>query len=214
MRIETVVNDTRDLDVLRRLSISTNCRARHLRSAINHRIVEAERVGQGTVLASSAFERIAHPSVEDGRRAPALRFGDPRVQALAGAVAHTLTAAVGITNRSLRAQMPALPGGRDYTTAQASYDLTRLRVKGLIERLPGHNIYHLTPAGQRFAMFYTKLPNRLLRPLMAADRTPCGVPLLSQARDLGCVGYFASDGVLELSVFKTRGAIPERVQTT
>ena len=34
------------------------------------------------------FERIAHPTTTvDGRRAPALRFGDPRVQALAGASA-------------------------------------------------------------------------------------------------------------------------------
>jgi hypothetical protein len=175
MRIETVVNDTTDLGVLRRLEHfdELSQRAR----AINHRIVEAERVGQGTVLASPAFERIAHPSVQDGRRAPALRFGDPRVQALAGALAHTLTAATGITNRSLRAQMPALLGGGEYHTSQASYDLTRLRVKGLIERLPGRNIYRITPDGQRFAIFYTKLHNRLLRPLMAADRPPAPLPL-------------------------------------
>jgi hypothetical protein len=139
---------------------------------------EPRRPGVPPVTTSvPAFERIAHPSVEHGRRAPALRFGDSRVQALAGALAHTLTAALGITNRSLRAQMPALPGGQDCTTAQASYDLTRLRVKGLIERLPGRNIYHLTPAGQRIAVFYTKLHNRLLRPLMAVDRPPAPLPL-------------------------------------
>ena len=182
MRIETVINDTTDLGVLRRLEhfdeLSNKARA------INTRIVEAERVGQGAVLASPAFERIAHPSVEDGRRAPALRFGDPRVQALAGALAHTLSAALGITNRSLRALMPALLGGDTYTASQASYDLTRLRAKGLIERLPGRNVYHLTPAGQRFAVFYTKLHNRLLRPLMAADRPPAPLPLRQALRTI------------------------------
>jgi hypothetical protein len=175
MRIETVVNDTKDLGVRRRLEHFDELAAKA--RAINCRIVEAERVGQGTILASPAFERIAHPSLVDGRRAPALRFGDPRVQALAGALAYTLTAAVGITNRSLRAQMPDLPGVSQYTTSQASYDLTRLRLKGLIERLPGRNVYHLTPTGQRFAVFYTKLHNRLLRPLMAADRPPAPLPL-------------------------------------
>jgi hypothetical protein len=175
MRIETVVNDTTDLGVLRRLEHFNELSAKA--RAINHRIMQAQRVGQGSVLASPAFERIAHPSVEDGRRAPALRFGDPRVQALAGALAHTLTAAVGITNRSLRAQMPTLLGGGNYTTSQASYDLTRLRTKGLIERLPGRNVYHLTPTGQRFAVFYTKLHNRLLRPLMAADHPPAPLEL-------------------------------------
>jgi hypothetical protein len=175
MRIETVVNDTTDLGVLRRLEHFDELSAKA--RAINHRIVEAERVGQGAVLASPAFERIAHPSVEDGRRAPALRFGDPRVQALAGALANTLTAATGITNRSLRALMPALLGGDTYTASQASYDLTRLRAKGLIHRLPGRNIYRITPDGQRFAVFYTKLHNRLLRPLLAADQPPAPLPL-------------------------------------
>jgi hypothetical protein len=182
MRIETVVNDTTDLGVLRRLEHFDELSAKA--RAINHRIVEAERVGQGAVLASPAFERIAHPSVEDGRRAPALRFGDPRVQALAGALAHTLTAATGITNWSLRALMPALLGGSTYTASQASYDLTRLRLKGLIERLPGRNVYHLTPAGQRFAVFYTKLHNRLLRPLLAADAPPAPLQLRQALRTI------------------------------
>jgi hypothetical protein len=44
--------------------------------------------------------------------------------------------------------------------------------QSLIERLPGRNVSRLTPTGQRFAVFYTKLHNRLLRPLMAADRSP------------------------------------------
>ena len=60
----------------------------------------------------------------------------------------------------------------------------------------------------------TMARDRILEGIRRERNKPCGVPLRSQARDLGCVGYFASDGVLELSVFKTRGAIPERVQTT
>jgi hypothetical protein len=40
-----------------------------------------------TVLASPAIERVAQPALtEDGSRAPALRFGDPRVMALTGAL--------------------------------------------------------------------------------------------------------------------------------
>jgi hypothetical protein len=121
----------------------------------------------------------------------------PRVQALAGALANTLTAAVGITNRSLRALMPGLLGGARYTTSQASYDLTRLRAKGLIERLPGRNVYHLTPDGQRFAVFYTKLHNRLLRPLLAADQPPAPLPLRQALRiiDRYIDDYLALAGV-------------------
>jgi hypothetical protein len=51
-----------------------------------------------------------------------MRFGDSRVQALAGAPAVTLCAVTGITNRSLRALMTRLLG-TPYGTTQASYDL-------------------------------------------------------------------------------------------
>jgi hypothetical protein len=57
----------------------------------------------------------------------------------------------------------------------------RLRLAGLIHRIEHTNRYVLTPDGIAMAVFYTKLHNRLLRPLMAADQpqaprpsaTPC-----------------------------------------
>jgi hypothetical protein len=168
MRIETVINSPRDLGCLARLP---NLEALQAKArAANHRILEAERAGQGTVLASPAFERIAHPSVDaDGRRTPALRFGDPRVQALAGALCTTLLAATGITNKSLRALMTGLLH-TPYTPGQMTYDLRRLRLTGLIRRIEHTNRYVLTPDGIKVAVFYTKLHNRLLRPLLAADQ--------------------------------------------
>ena len=53
-----------------------------------------------------------------------------------------------------------------------SYDLRRLRLHGLIQRLPHSNKYVLTPDGIRVAVFYTKLHNRLMRPLLNADKPP------------------------------------------
>jgi hypothetical protein len=52
------------------------------------------------------------------------------------------------------------------------YDLTRLRLNGLIERLEHTNTYILAPEGQRVAVFYTKLHSQLLRPLLAANAPP------------------------------------------
>jgi hypothetical protein len=168
MRIETVINAPRDLGCNARLPNLEVLQAKA--RAANHRILEAERAGQGTVLASPAFERIAHPSVDaDGRRTPALRFGDPRVMALAGALCHTLLAATGITNKSLRALMTGLLH-TPYSPGQMTYDLRRLRMTGLIHRIDRTNRYVLTPDGIKVTVFYTKLHNRLLRPLLAADQ--------------------------------------------
>jgi hypothetical protein len=92
-----------------------------------------------------AFERIAHPTTTvDGRRAGP-RFGDPRVQALGGALSVILLAVTGITNQSLRALMTGLLG-QPYSMSRASYDLTRLRRNDLIERIPDRNTYRLTCA--------------------------------------------------------------------
>jgi len=168
MRIETVINSPRDLRCNARLPNLTGLQDKA--RAINRRILETERAGQGTVLASPAFERIAHPSVTaDGRRTPALRFGDPRVMALAGALCTTLLAATGITNKSLRALMTGLTHA-PYSPGQMTYDLRRLRLTGLIHRIGHTHRYTLTPDGIRVAVFYTKLHNRLLRPLLAADQ--------------------------------------------
>ncbi|MDN5861112.1 MAG: hypothetical protein L0H84_21110, partial [Pseudonocardia sp.] len=137
LRIETVINDTHDLGCQRRLHNLPELQARA--RVANRRLLDTERVGQGCVLASPAFERIAHPTVTtEGRRAPALRFGDPRVQALAGALSVGLCAVTGITNKSLRALMTGLLGGTNGTNSsmnQAGYNLARLPVNGLITRI-------------------------------------------------------------------------------
>jgi len=151
--------------------------------AINQRLLDTKRVGQGCVLASPAFARVAHPTVEEGGRAPALRFGDPRVMALTGALATSVHAVTGITNKSLRALMTALLHA-PYTIGQASYDPRRLRLKGLIQRLPHSNTYTLTSDGLRFAIFYTKVHNRVLGPLMASDQPPAPPPLRQALRTI------------------------------
>jgi hypothetical protein len=170
LRIETVVNSPDDLGVARRLPNLPELQARA--RAINTRLLETEKAGQGCVFDSPAFARISQPTLtEDGRRAPGLRFGDPRAMALAGALANTLCAVTGITNKSLRALMTGLLDA-PYTTNQASYDLARLARNSLITRVPHRNLYTLTPDGLKFAIFYTKVHDRLLRPLLAAGQPP------------------------------------------
>jgi len=95
--------------------------------------------------------------------------------ALLGALCVGLNA-LGFTNRSLRAQVSHLLGVA-YTVNQMSYDLARLRLNGLVERRPHTNTYDLTADGVRVAVFYTKVHDRLLRPLIAADAPPAPAEL-------------------------------------
>jgi hypothetical protein len=104
-----------------------------------------------------------------------MRFGDSRVQALAGALCVTVGAVTGITNRSLRALMTGLLR-TPYSMAQASYDLARLARNGLITRRPHANTYDLTPNGLAFAIFYTKVHDRVLAPLFTTGQPPAPPP--------------------------------------
>lgn len=190
LRIETVVNSPDDLGCQRRLrnlpELQTKARA------ANRRILEVQRVGQDCAISTALLERVGQPSVKEGQRAPALRFGDPRVMALAGALCALVHAVVGFTNRSLCARVSPLLGGL-YTSAQMTYDLRRLRLKGLIRRLEHTNTYVLTPDGVRVALFYTKLHDRLLGPLLAADLPPASPDLRAALRliDRHVDGYVA-----------------------
>jgi hypothetical protein len=170
LRIEAVINKPKDLDVLARL--------RHLPELVakarqvNRRLLMLERAGQSCAIGSALFERIHQPHHE-GQRTGALRFGDQRAMALAGALCHVQHAVTGgFTNKGLRGLVAGHLGQDNYTAAKMSYDLRRLRLHGLIQRLPRSNTYILTPDGIRVAVFYTKLQNRLLRPLLDADKAP------------------------------------------
>jgi hypothetical protein len=145
LRIETVINDAYDIGVLRRVEHFDELVGK-ARDA-NHRLLDTIRVAQGCVLASPVIERVAQPTLtEDGRRAPALRFGDPRVMALTGALCLSLFAVTGVTNKSLRALTARLLG-TSYSSGQMTYDLRRLRFNGLIQRIEHTHTYLLTPQG-------------------------------------------------------------------
>jgi hypothetical protein len=182
MRIETVINSPTGLRIGRRLHNLGELQ--DAGRAINTRLLHTERAGQGCVLANPVFERIAHPPVTaGGRRATAMRFGDSRVQALAGALCQTTGAVTGITNRSLRALMTGLPGA-PYSMAQASYDLARLARNGLITRRPHASTYDLTPDGLKSAIFYTKVHDRVLAPLFTAGQPPAPPQLRDALRTI------------------------------
>jgi len=71
----------------------------------------------------------------------------------------------GLTNRTLRPQIAELIGG--YSTGQMTYDLRRLRRKGLIRRIPRSQRYELTAFGRRIAVFFTKTHVRIVNPSLA-----------------------------------------------
>ncbi len=159
LRTETTFNDPYELGVGRRLPnlpLLTQ-----LGRAINGRLLELERQSHRPTEAVTTFESLVLPSGLVGARAPGLRFGDPRVVALFGALSHLCWVSTGFRSKDLR---PLIEHhlARPYGMHQMAYDLRRLRRKQLIARIPKTFRYYLTTLGRQLIIFCTKLYSRAL----------------------------------------------------
>ena len=72
----------------------------------------------------------------------------------------------GFNNAQLRTHLASLLGEspQQFSPGRMSYDLRRLRLHGLIQRIAKTNRYQLTAQGLKVAMFFSRTYARLLRP--------------------------------------------------
>jgi len=136
LRTETTVNNTYDFKVGRRLQ---NLDAlRQIGFAANRRVLEVERLSHDCTIGIKAFEKLQKPAEVDGQHASALPFGQQRVQALILVLVLFCLQPEGFRSRQLRPLLAQLLGISQSTITQGrmSYDLRRLRLHAIIERIP------------------------------------------------------------------------------
>jgi len=163
LRTETTINDTRDFAVGRR--IINLAQLRTIGFQANRRLLDVECIGHDCFIGETAFQDLQKPVTRDEQRAAALRFADPRVQALLHVLLLFLHVKGTFTHRDLREHLAPLLGlaPGQLTAGRITYDLRRLRLHGLIERIPKTHRYRITAKGLRTAIFCTRLYNRSLR---------------------------------------------------
>ena len=149
LRTETVINDTYDFDVGRRLKNLDDLK--QIGFAANRRLLGVQRLSHDCTIGAETLATLHRPAHIDGQRASALRFGGP-----SGAVADCRVAALRPAAGGF--PQPAAPGGggpaawdvaRRLQPGRMTYDLRRLRLRGLIERIPHSQRY---PAHRRRAV--------------------------------------------------------------
>jgi hypothetical protein len=183
LRTETTINDSRDFKIGKRL-----CNLPALREvgfSANRRLLDAQRITHDPTIGEEVFNTVAQPAVLNGQRAPALRFGDPRVHALLAAIAVARLQPDGFANRDLRSHLGPLLGlpSDQLSAGRMTYDLRRLRLHGLIERIPHTHRYRPTPLGWRVAVFLTHAYNRFLRTGLADIADPASTATLQRELD-------------------------------
>jgi hypothetical protein len=172
LRTETTINDTRDFAIGRR--IENLAQLRKIAFAANRRLLDVQRISHDCFIGEAVFQHLQRPVIVDDQRAAALRFADPRVQALLHVLLLFLLVQGTVSHKDFREHLAPLLGkdSSQMTPGSISYDLRRLRLHGLIARIPKTHRYRITPKGLRTAIFYTRLYSRSLRTGLAIISQP------------------------------------------
>jgi hypothetical protein len=164
LRTETTINNTYDFEIGRALR---NLPAlREIGFAANRRLLHVEYLSHDSLIGDDLLETVTQPIVVATQRAAALRFGDRRVLALMHTLCLFALSPTGFRHRDVRAHVAQLLGRApdQYATGQMTYDLRRLRLHRLIERVPQTHRYRITPRGARLAILYVRVYARGFRP--------------------------------------------------
>ena len=173
LRTETTINDTRDFGIGKRL---TNLPAlREVGFCANRRLLRVQRLSHDPIQGATALATVTGPfTTATGARVAGLRLSDPRAHALLATICVFRLHPHGFTHADLRAHLaPQLGHDPDrMTSGQISYDLRRLRLHGLIERIPHTFRYRVSDTGLRCALFLTRAHTRLIRAGLAELTDP------------------------------------------
>lgn len=164
LRTETTINNSYDFYIGKRIK---NLPAlRQLGFQANRRLLDVQRLSHDCAIGEKAFNEVQRPIEVEGQRASAMRFADPRVRALFSALVLFRLLPRGFSNHELREHLAPLQDLRleSLTPGRMTYELRRLRLHGLIERIPKSHRYRVTRFGLRTALFFTRTYARVIRP--------------------------------------------------
>lgn len=166
LRTELVVHNPTDFGVGRKLE---NLSAlKEIGFAANRRVLHVQKASQDFAMSEGLFREVTGPREVDGQRASALRWGDPLVMALFSVLLLFRFLPCGFRSRDLREYLAPLLGDdpSQWTQGRRTYQLRRLRLHGLIARIPGTQRYEVTDRGQVVALWCTRCHARLFRPAL------------------------------------------------
>ena len=139
-------------------------------SAINDNYLDVQQDIVETFIDRGQLRKLAEPTITTtGKRIPGLKLDNPRQLALMHALVRFSHIAAGnsFTSAGLhQSVLDALGASADrYTLASLRYDLSKLRAKGLVEKLPHSRRYRLLPNGYSICLIFLKLFDRVYAPL-------------------------------------------------
>ena len=175
LRTEPATNDVRDYGVNKDVENLPQLRQRM--SAIIDNYHNAQQDILETFVDRGQLRKLGQPTIlPNGKRIPGLKLDHPRQLAVMHALVRFANIAAGEGFRSTDVYIPAREAlgvnPSQYTLASFRYDLSKLRAKGLVERVPHSRRYRLVGKGYSICLIFLKLFERIYAPLTAGLLKP------------------------------------------
>jgi hypothetical protein len=175
LRTEAASNNVNDYGVNK--AVENLPALRRAMSAINDNYLNVQQDILETFVDRGQLRKLAEPTITPtGKRIPGLKLDHPRQLALMHALVRFAHVAAGSTFTTAEihpAVIEALGCAREsYTLASLRYDLSKLRAKGLVAKLPNSRRYQLLPQGYSICLVFLKLFERIYAPLTAGLLSP------------------------------------------
>jgi len=166
LRQEIVCNNLKDFGLHKTLKYWEPIRQRFEQITDRFAQTQAEHLnvhGQFDVLA-----RLAQPVLQGRTKVAGIKLENTRLMRvlellMQGAGGHFRTWTTARLHAALLEGYSLKP--KDYTPTQLRYDVRKLRLHGLIERVPKSHAYRLTPKGTRLSILLVQLRKRIYGPL-------------------------------------------------
>jgi hypothetical protein len=170
LRTEAATNNVNDYNVGKAMENLPSLR--QTLQSITDRYLDVQQDILESFVDRGQLRKLSEPTVlPNGKRLPGLKLDHPRQLALMQALVRFSHLAAGalFTTSELHADTAEALGVTvdDYKLGSLRYDLSKLRAKGLVEKIPHSRRYRLTAEGYRISVIYLKLFHSMLRSLVA-----------------------------------------------
>jgi hypothetical protein len=171
LRIEAATNNVKkDYDINK--GVENLVPLREKLQGITTRYQEVQQDILETFLDRGELRSLAQPTVlPNGKRIPGLKLDHPRQLAVMSSLVRFSHVAAGdtFTTTELQAGVAEALGVpvEQCTLGSVRYELSKLRAKGLVEKIPHSRRYRLLPNGYRLCLVFLKLFDRIYAPLVA-----------------------------------------------
>lgn len=170
LRTEAATNNVNDYGVKK--AVGNLPKLRERLACINENYLNVQQDILETFVDAGQLRQLAAPTIlPNGKRIPRLKLDHPRQLALMHALVRFANIAAGNTFSTLELQAPTTEAlgcsQSQYPLSALRYDLSKLRAKGLVEKIPHSRRYRLLPQGYSVCLVFLKLFERIYAPLAA-----------------------------------------------